>query len=168
MNVLAEKLFGNWEETIIWSCLQGVMGDVYTNEPENDAAMAILGDFAFFAGKPCEKLLKQKPENCSQDFLIMVPQNDEWAMLIEKIYQEKAKKVTRYAFKKQADVFDKEKLKNAILQLPSGYELSLLEEKEFAMCRENRWSVALAEKLGYQFSHEYVAYEVMDCFNCRK
>ena len=26
---------------------------------------------------------------------------------------------------------------------------------------QNKWSVALAEKLGYHFSHEYVAYEVM-------
>ncbi len=26
---------------------------------------------------------------------------------------------------------------------------------------QNKWSVALAEKLGYLFSHEYVAYEVM-------
>ena len=25
---------------------------------------------------------------------------------------------------------------------------------------QNKWSVALAEKLGYHFSHEYVAYEV--------
>lgn len=26
---------------------------------------------------------------------------------------------------------------------------------------QNKWSVALAEKLGYQFSHEYTAYEIM-------
>ena len=26
---------------------------------------------------------------------------------------------------------------------------------------QNKWSVALAEKLGYHFSHEYVAYEIM-------
>ena len=41
------NLFDSWEETIIWSCLQGIMGEVYTND-EEDAAMAILGDFAFF------------------------------------------------------------------------------------------------------------------------
>ena len=26
---------------------------------------------------------------------------------------------------------------------------------------QNKWSVALAEKLGYHFSHEYTAYEIM-------
>lgn len=25
------EIFDNWNETLIWSCLQGVMGDIYTN-----------------------------------------------------------------------------------------------------------------------------------------
>lgn len=240
-----ESIFDSWAETIIWSCLQGVMGELHTNSTE-DAAMAILGDFAFFAGKPCEDLIRWKPENCKKDFIIMVPQNDEWAKLIEMYYGEKAKKVTRYAIKKESNIFDVEKLQQATLNLPEGYELKLLEEQEFHMCRsnewandlvsqyknydmykalglgvvvlldgelvagassystyqegieieidtredqrrrglayacgaklvleclkkgiypswdaQNKWSVALAEKLGYHFSHEYTAYEVI-------
>ena len=27
---------------------------------------------------------------------------------------------------------------------------------------QNKWSIALAEKLGYQFSHEYTAYEITE------
>lgn len=240
-----ESIFDSWDETIIWSCLQGVMGEIHTNSTE-DAAMAILGDFAFFAGKPCEDLVRWKLESCKQDFIIMVPQNDEWAKLIEMYYGEKAKKVTRYAIKKESDIFDIEKLEQVILSLPEGYELKLLEKAEYYMCRnnewskdlvsqykdydmykelglgvvamndgeivagassysryekgieieidtredhrrkglayacgaklimeclkrdlypswdaQNKWSVALAEKLGYHFSHEYEAYEVM-------
>ena len=45
------KIFENWNETIIWSCMQGIMGELHTNL-SGDAAMAILGDFAFFAGNP--------------------------------------------------------------------------------------------------------------------
>ena len=78
------NVFDSWEETIIWSCLQGVMGDVYTNDAE-DAAMAILGDFAFYAGNPSEELIQFKPEKCKQDFIIMIPHNEEWGRLIEKI-----------------------------------------------------------------------------------
>lgn len=26
------SLFGKWEETLIWSCLQGVMGKIYADE----------------------------------------------------------------------------------------------------------------------------------------
>lgn len=238
------NVFNSWEETIIWSCLQGIMGDVYTNDAE-DAAMAILGDFAFCAGNPSEELVRFKPEKCEQDFIIMVPQNEEWGKLIEKCYGDKAKKVTRYAIKKEPDVFDKEKLEQVVLNIPDGYELKLIEEPEYHMCQrngwsgdlvsqykdyetykklglgvavlkdgelvagassystydkgieieidtredhrrkglayacgaklilecqkrdlypswdaQNKWSVALAEKLGYHFSHEYVAYEI--------
>ena len=85
------KLFENWNETIIWSCLQGIMGEIHTNSSE-DAGMAILGDFAFYAGNPSEELVKYKPESCKQDFIIMVPQNARWAELIEKSYGDKAKK----------------------------------------------------------------------------
>ncbi len=136
----AEDIFGQWHETLIWSCLQGVMGEIYTNYPKDNAAMAILGDFAFLAGKPCEEMVHFKPESCKQDFIIMVPQNDEWAALIEKCFGTKARKVFRYAFKKEKDVFDKEKLQQALLQLPQGYELKPLKEKEFKQCRENKWA----------------------------
>lgn len=48
------------------------MGEIHTNLSE-EAAMAILGDFAFYAGTPSEELVKFKPESCKQDFIIMVP-----------------------------------------------------------------------------------------------
>lgn len=244
MDANLHKIFENWDETIIWSCLQGIMGEIYTNLA-GDAAMAILGDFAFYAGNPSEELIRFKPESCRQDFIIMVPQNDMWAELIEECYGEKAKKAIRYAIKKETDSFDVEKLKRAVTGLPEGYELRAIEESEYNMCRENswandlvsqyrdyaayknlglgvvalkdgeltagassystydkgieieidtredhrrkglayacgaklilkclkkglypswdaqnKWSVALAEKLGYHFSHEYVAYEI--------
>lgn len=238
------EIFKNWNETIIWSCLQGIMGEIHTNSAE-DAAMAILGDFVFYAGNPSEELIKFKPESCRKDFIIMVPQNEIWAKLIEKCCGDKAKKVIRYAIKKEEKVFDIEKLEQAILNLPDGYELKMIEEAEYNMCQnnawakdlvsqykdydiykalglgvvalkdgevvsgassystycegieieigtredqrrkglayacgaklileclkkglypswdaQNKWSVALAEKLGYHFSHEYVAYEI--------
>ena len=245
-----EELFRNWDETIIWSCLDGIMGEIYTNSPKDDAAMAILGDFAFYIGNPSEDLLKFKPESCKQDFIIMVPQNDKWASLIEKCYGKNAKKVTRYAIKKEKDIFDKEKLQKAVSELPEGYELKLMGEEEYMLCKkdiwskdlvsqfsdfnsygklglgvvaikdgelvagassysrykdgieieidtredhrrkglayacgaklilecmerglypswdaQNKWPVALAEKLGYHFSHEYTAYEVSGRFD---
>lgn len=240
-----QEIFNNWNETLIWSCLQGIMGEIHTNSTE-DAAMAILGDFAFYAGNPSEELIRFKPESCKQDFIIMVPQDDAWAKVIEKCYGDKAKRVTRYAIKKEPDIFDKAQLEQAVLSLPEGYELKMIEEQEYNMSRnngwandlvsqykdydtykklglgvvvlkdgelvagassystynegieieidtredyrrkglayacgaklileclkkglypswdaQNKWSVALAEKLGYHFSHEYIAYEIM-------
>lgn len=147
-----EKIFGNWNETIIWSCLQGIMGEIHTDLSEN-AAMAILGDFAFYAGDPCEELIRLKPESCKQDFIIMVPQNARWAGLIEKCYGDKAKKVTRYAIKKEADIFDEKKLQQAVLRLPNEYKLNVIKEAEYNMCQENGWAKDLVSQ--YKDYHTY-------------
>ncbi len=140
-----KEIFENWNETIIWSCLQGIMGEIHTNSAE-DAAVAMLGDFAFYAGNPSEELIRFKPESCKQDFIIMVPHNDAWAEMIEKCYGEKAKRVTRYAIKKEQDVFEVSKLEQAILNLPEGYELKMLEEQEYNMCRNNAWANDLVSR----------------------
>lgn len=42
-------LFGHWEETLIWSCLQGIMGKIYANDlTAPTAAMAVIGGFHLF------------------------------------------------------------------------------------------------------------------------
>lgn len=53
----AKPLFGDWQETILWSCLQGVMGAVYGDDSEKPrSAAALLGDFCFLAGTPNAEL----------------------------------------------------------------------------------------------------------------
>ena len=43
-----EKIFEGWEETLIYSCLQKVMGKVFVTDLENPkSAMAFVGCFAF-------------------------------------------------------------------------------------------------------------------------
>lgn len=242
----AEALFDGWQESLIWSCLQGVMGKLYVDSLEHPrSVMALLGDFCFLAGKPEKELVWYEPEQSGRDFLIMVPQNQEWAALIEDCYGERATRVVRYAIKKEPGVFDREKLQAIADRVPQGYTLKLIDEPLFWHCREiewcrdwvrqyadyaayqkhglgaalvkdgepvsgaasysgyqggieveiitredhrrkglasicgarlileclkrdwypswdakNKWSVALAEKLGYHFDHEYPAYEI--------
>lgn len=242
----AEALFEGWQETIIWSCLQNIMGKIYTNAADRpDSAMALLGDFCFFAGEPDRELVLYKPESCRQDFIIMVPQNEAWGGLIEELYGERARRVARYAIKKEPEVFDRAALRKAVETLPPGYSLKQMDGELFRRCKEldwcrdwvaqyenyeayrryglgsvilkdgepvsgassysgylggieieidtkkefrrqglaficgaklilecldrgwypswdaqNLWSVALAEKLGYHFDHEYPAYEI--------
>lgn len=115
------------------------MGEIYA-DPEQDAAMAILGDFVFYAGKPSEGLIRSKQDICRQDFIVMVPQDEAWARLIETCYGDRARKVTRYATKKEPDVFNVPKLERAILELPKGYRLAMLDEQGYHMCRSNGWA----------------------------
>lgn len=239
-------LFEGWEETMIWSCLDGSMGRIYVTDMYNPvSAMAIIGDFVFYAGMPDMELVSYKPQWCTQDFVIMVPREDKWNVLIEECYGEKVRPVLRYAMKKESGIFDREKLSAVVSALPAEYTLCGIDEELYHICKseewsrdlvsqftnyeeyrkaglgivilkgdkivsgassytrysvgieieidtraeyrrrglatvcgaklileclkrnlypswdaQNKWSVALAEKLGYHFSHEYRAYEI--------
>ena len=45
----ATALFEGWSETLIWSCLQKVMGKVFVTDLEKpQSALAFVGCFAFY------------------------------------------------------------------------------------------------------------------------
>ena len=57
----AAPLFEGWQETLIWSSLQKVMGTIYGDSAEEPtAAMSLVGDFSFYAGKPNRELVCHK------------------------------------------------------------------------------------------------------------
>ena len=127
-----ERIFEGWEETLIYSCVQKVMGKVFVTDLENpESAFAFVGVFGFFAGEPDEELVRHKPEG----FVIFVPQNEEWAKLIERVYPG-ANRVTRYAIKKDTK-FDVELLKKNLEYLPEGYEIRNIDDEIYDMCWEN-------------------------------
>ncbi|MBR4798856.1 MAG: GNAT family N-acetyltransferase [Clostridia bacterium] len=122
-------LFEGIEDTGVYSCLQGVMGKVYvTDEANPRSAMALCGAFAFYAGEPDKELVVNKPEG----YIIMVPQNDGWAKLIEDNFP--AYKRIRYAIKKGAK-FDRAKLEAMVEALPEGYELRRIDSELYDICR---------------------------------
>lgn len=151
----AEKIFGDWQETIIWSTLESVMGSVYVDrEDDIHSAAAVLGDFCFLAGEPCEELIVSAAMWADQNFIIMIPQDEKWAGMIEGTLKEQAVQVTRYAMKKQGDVFDREKLKKAVQSLPEGFELAAIDEKLYHYCKTLEWSKDLVSQF-----EDYQAYQ---------
>lgn len=127
-----EELFAGWNETLIFSCLQKIMGKIYVTDSEQPkSAFAYVGCFGFYAGTPDRELVTNKPAG----FEIMIPQNEEWARLMEECYPS-AKKVTRYAIKKDT-VFDPIMLQNNIKKLPAGYELKRIDADIYNQCLEN-------------------------------
>lgn len=137
----AAPLFEGWQETMIWSCLQGIMGAVYGDDEEHPrSAMAALGDFCFLAGEPERGLLEQERRLAEGGFRILVPRTKGWEKLIEERYKEEACRRVRYAFKKEGDVFDREFLRRASSSLKSGYSLRLFDREIYSMCREEAWS----------------------------
>ena len=128
----AEKIFDGWEETLIYSCLQKVMGKIYVTDIDApQSAFAFIGCFGFFAGEPNRELVINKPEG----FVILVPQNEAWEELIEDVYPD-AKKMTRYAIKKDTR-FDTDSLSKNLQMLPEGYELREIDGEIYDRCLED-------------------------------
>ena len=122
-------LFAGWEETLIYSCLQNVMGKIFVTDSDCPvSAMAFVGCFAFLAGEPDRELLLGKPDG----FVIMVPKDECWSKLIEECFPD-ARKVTRYAIRKDT-VFDRDQLKKTAAELPEGYELKKIDSDIYDLC----------------------------------
>ena len=130
----AAGYFSGMDDTVITSCLAGVMGRVFMTE---GAAAAYLGDLALYGGTPSEELLRFKPRPDSS-FVIMVLQSPAWEPLLERIYGDRAKRITRYALRKDP-VFDRAKLEDIKERLPEGFTLEPLGQDTYAQCQENDW-----------------------------
>ena len=125
----AKHIFEGWNETLIYSCLQKVMGKIFVTDPESPvSAMAYVGCFAFYAGVPDKELVMAKPKG----FVIMTPQNKKWEACIEACFPA-AKKVTRYAIKKDTK-FDISLLRSMVKKLPEGYELKEIDKDVYDLC----------------------------------
>lgn len=136
-------LFDGWQETMIWSCLSGMMGTVYVSDgtlrsaaaPRSCAvprsSAALLNDFCFFAGEPDAALAAN---DFGRDFLIYVPQNGAWAELFETTLGDKLQKRTRYAIQKDPACFDREHLRRIVGTLPDRYRLCPIDRRRYEEC----------------------------------
>lgn len=148
-------LFEGWQETMIWSCLQDIMGKAYALSQESPAsAMIQVGDFCFFAGTPDEELLTFWLTDSDREFLIMTPGSQDWEPVIENFYKDRARKTKRYAIKKEMDVFDREKLQKIVDNLSAEYELRWIDGEIYSKCKEFAWSRDLVS--------QYDTYEIYE------
>lgn len=129
----AKKLFAGWEkqESMILSCLEGVMGCIYvTDKAAPRAACACVGCFRFFAGAPEEELLHSPP---TSGFSLFIPENKAWATRIEAALPG-AQKCERYATRKDTP-FEKAHLQALAAALPDGYVMRPIDGALYDACR---------------------------------
>lgn len=144
---IISPLFHDWEETLIWSCLQGHMGMAWTDDMHNpQAGQIIIGDFCFYAGKPNRELVRNIPSSFSSEYILMIPQDEAWAELIEAVYQENQNRFVRYAFKKEPGIFDEHKLREYMKQIPEGYHLLPIDEELYHQSFQENWSKDLCSQ----------------------
>lgn len=129
------RLFHEWENTMIYSCLQGYMGEAYTMnlQSPNNAAIKVA-DFSFLVGKVDKELLAYVANGNT----ILVPADKYWEEAIKK--NPEAKQITRYALKKKKDNFDIEYLKNIVEDLDSKYALRSIDEDLYVQITKMSWA----------------------------
>lgn len=150
-----EYLYKDWTETCVKSCLQGTMGKVFApDEDTPDCAVCVLGDYAFYAGKPSCELVMYKP-SCKEDsdHIIMVADSPEWDALFVKCYEENCMKKIRYAIKKETD-FNSDKLLEIKNALARRYTIKFIDEELYDYCKNNSWC--------YDFVGNYDSYELFE------
>lgn len=131
----AAHLFAGWDETLIWSCLDGTMGKITVSD-DGQSAMAEIADFAFYAGIPDKRLFANR---FARNFMLLVPQNEQWAAAIEDFFGDTVNRVTRYATLKTSAGFDLSKLRNITANLPDGCSLREIDEEIFNLSKKTVW-----------------------------
>ncbi len=140
----AKLLAKDWQETMIWSYIQGCMGQAWAIGSTVPESLQIqVADFCFFVGKPDIELVRNKPIDYESNFIIMIPQTKDWSSLIEEVYGKRATKRIRYAIKKEPYVFDKEHLSHMVKKLSPEYTLTMIGEIEYNQIRELPWACDL-------------------------
>lgn len=129
------RLFEGWEETMIYTCLEGRMGKVISdgNNPPR-AALAEVGYFCFFAGEPDEELIRRASAPA------LTPQDERWCRAIERVWGPRVERTLRYAVKKERDVFEPEKLRGFVGALPPEYTLKEIDGGLFERLLSEEWS----------------------------
>ena len=119
---------------MIWSCLQGHMGRVEYLGDGPDSAMAVLGDFCFFAGRPAPALVRRAAAP------LLVPRDGDWDALIRRSLGPEAVPFTRYATRKEPDAFRRESLVRLSAALPEGVSLVPIGAELYPALMAQVWS----------------------------
>ncbi|MDD4296209.1 MAG: GNAT family N-acetyltransferase [Ruminiclostridium sp.] len=136
-----EPIFIGCTDTMVLSCLQGYMGNAWTDNIKNPKSVQIItADVCFFSGQPDLELVKNIPEYFSKECIYMIPQNEEWSSLIEQEYGDKADRFMRYSLKKEPGVFDTVKLQGIINQISPEFTIKEIDEEIYNLANQESWS----------------------------
>ena len=120
--------FQDMHDTIILSCIQGHMGEAWVDDMVSPTmAQIIVGCFVFYGGDPTGDASKELLCNLPEESLVIVS-NDKWKNALETIHHDAAKKFQRYAFKKNLEHLDINRIRSFLGKLPEGYELKRIDK----------------------------------------
>lgn len=144
---ILKPLTAHLTDTMILSCLQGHMGEAYADDPVKPASCRLdVVDFSFLCGEPNEELAAFKPRdvllergNKARNFMLMVPENDAWADVIDRVHKGCSKLVSRYGFCHTSEGFDQERLQDAVNSLSDEFELRQIDRELYEKSLAATW-----------------------------
>lgn len=154
-------LFDGWEETPVWSALEGLMGSVYgcaeTGETP-EAGVCWNGDLLFFAGDPASRGASELAEAfrgwLGNRYGILVPRTPSWDAPLLKAFGSRARRSLRYAMQKEGDLFDRDRLKAMAAKTPEGVELRRIDRELYTLALEAEWSRDLCSQFASAEAYE--------------
>lgn len=134
------SLFDGCKDTLVLSCLDGIMGGIYAEDEAPASAMAVLGSFCFLAGEPDPALIAHRPDAQCQSWIMMIADRPSWYPVIEAVFGSDAERFHRIAIQKEPDVFDTAHLRTLADALPAGYHLKRIDDTLYHRCLSDSWS----------------------------
>jgi len=138
----ASALFEGWQETLIWSALEGEMGCIWALSETPKAALCENADFLFLAGladEPETRLLLECWRQEKGRFEILVPREKECGAVIESVFPN-AELENRYAFHKGGERFDRDALQAMIAAVPDDVTIVPFDRSLYAQSLPHDWS----------------------------
>lgn len=157
-------LFSWSDDKLILSCLQGHNGKAFSDDPDFPSAALIINfGFSFIGGNPASvqavEMLKSIPSGTD-----LIPQPN-WCEMVESILGPRAQRRTRYSFKKEPGVFNREMLEETAADLPEGFYIKLIDEAIYDLLNSESWSLGLIENFSSKSDFLSMGFGVAAIFN---
>lgn len=123
----------------MWSCLEGCTGSAFAVGTPPVSALLQAGDFCFYVGRPDAALARFVPLRNVQNGVFLVPQTAQWAHLLTRAWPE-SEALTRCAFQKRNDCFDKSLLWRMAVPPAPCYVLRPIDEPLYRALLREDWS----------------------------
>ena len=139
----AAGLYEGWQETLIWSALEGAMGCIWAVSEQPKAALCETGDLLFLAGaadEPETRLLLEAWRQEREHFEAMVPRDLDCGVLIETFFAGKVKAGKRCAFHKGGEAFDLPALQKMAANAPQGVRIAPFDRALYHQALALEWA----------------------------
>ena len=129
-------LFHRWQEPLVWTALQGRMGQVWRLENAGPA-LCRTGDFLFASegGKAMLRAVDRWLDGCFG--ILALPQGDE---NVPGVFGSRARRTLRYAMQKGGEHFEEKRLQEMSNALPQGLALCLMNRERYHEALSEEWS----------------------------